>query len=994
MMFEPTDKPRIFGLPPGVDFADSLTKGVMERLQGMPPEEVAKVEIFLNTRRMQRRMREVFDNGPAGLLPRLRLVTDLARDPVAIDVPPPVASLRRRLELAPLVGALLDSQPDLAPRSALYALSDSLAKLMDEMHGEGVDPQAVLDLDVTDRSGHWARTQEFIGIVLKYFDFAQEPPDVEARQRMVIERLIARWSDAPPTHPIIIAGSTGSRGATAMLMEAVSRLPQGAVILPGVDYDMPPAIWDAMTDRRRFEDHPQYRFKLLMERLDLSISDIRPWDTTEPFSPARNRVISLSLRPAPVTDQWLKDGKELGDLPSAMENVTLVEAPSPRSEAETIALRLRAAMDEGITAALITPDRMLTRQVAAALDRWNVVPDDSAGQPLHLSAPGRLLRQVAGLRVDQITGESLLALLKHPLVSSGGNRGDHVRLTNELELSIRKKGPAYPKGADLRGWAEKDAQKDWAEWIGGLLDQIHSGPKPDDDLPLPDHVAQHLALTEAFAAGPMAGESGLWDEAAGRKAKAVMTDLALHAEHGGALSARDYSGIVGSILSGAEVRNPDISHPNLLFWGTLEARVQSADLVILGGMNDGTWPETPTPDPWLNRDMRLKSGLLLPERRIGLSAHDYQQAIAAKEVWITRAARSEEAQTVPSRWVNRLTNLLDGLADQSGPEALKAMRERGSKWIKTAEAISAADKPRGTPAPRPSPCPPVEARPKELSVTQVQTLIRDPYAIYAKKVLGLYALNPLVPTADAPLRGNIIHDVLQKFISEDHDPATPAARDRLMQLTKDELDAQCPWPATRRLWYARMDSAADWFLSTEIDRRKRGAPAKLEAWGEITLPDLDFKLKGKADRIDKTDDGRVILYDYKTGTPPSEKQQLYFDKQLILEAAMVALGAFNDIGRKEALDAEFIPIKAGAKPVRAPILTDASPKKRKDAIEDLSVDDEWTKFQLLIKAWTDPARGYTAMMAAETSAYGSDYDHLARYGEWNLSQAPKAEVLK
>ncbi|NBT50950.1 MAG: double-strand break repair protein AddB, partial [Marivivens sp.] len=394
------------------------------------------------------------------------------------------------------------------------------------------------------------------------------------------------------------------------------------------------------------------------------------------------------------------------------------------------------------------------------------------------------------------------------------------------------------------------------------------------------------------------------------------------------------------------------------------------------------------------RDMRLKSGLLLPERRIGLSAHDYQQAIAAKEVWITRAARSEEAQTVPSRWVNRLTNLLDGLADQSGPEALKAMRERGSKWIKTAEAISAADKPRGTPAPRPSPCPPVEARPKELSVTQVQTLIRDPYAIYAKKVLGLYALNPLVPTADAPLRGNIIHDVLQKFISEDHDPATPAARDRLMQLTKDELDAQCPWPATRRLWYARMDSAADWFLSTEIDRRKRGAPAKLEAWGEITLPDLDFKLKGKADRIDKTDDGQVILYDYKTGTPPSEKQQLYFDKQLILEAAMVALGAFNDIGRKEALDAEFIPIKAGAKSVRAPILTDASPKKRKDAIEDLSVDDEWTKFQLLIKAWTDPARGYTAMMAAETSAYGSDYDHLARYGEWNLSQAPKAEVLK
>ncbi len=392
--------------------------------------------------------------------------------------------------------------------------------------------------------------------------------------------------------------------------------------------------------------------------------------------------------------------------------------------------------------------------------------------------------------------------------------------------------------------------------------------------------------------------------------------------------------------------------------------------------------------------MREKAGLLLPERQIGLSAHDYQQAVAAKEVWISRSIRSDEAETIPSRWVNRLTNLLAGLPEQGGRDALDQMRARGQVFVQEAKAISAADG-RADPARRPSPRPPVEARPKELSFTQIQTLIRDPYAIYARHVLGLRALNPLVPEADAPLRGIIIHKVLEIFIQEKPDPTTRKARERLMEITADVLNEKCPWPATRALWYARMEVVADWFLKTEAQRQKRGTPAYFEAWATLKLDDLDFTLKGKADRIDETEDGQVILYDYKTGTPPSEKQQAYFDKQLILEAALVARGAFAAVGAKTAFDAEFVPIKAGAKSVRAPILTAASPasKRGKDAIEDMSVDEEWDRFRQLIRAWQDPARGYTALMAAESSKFRSDYDHLSRYGEWDLSQDAEAEDL-
>ena len=978
-MFEPTTNSRVFGMPPGSDFAQSLVRGLCQRAASASPTEFAKIEVFVNTRRMQRRIREVFDAGPPRLLPRIRLVTDLSGDALSGDIAQPVPSLRRQLEISQLVAGLIEQQPDLAPKSAAFDLATSLAALLDEMQGEGVDPDAISGLDVSDSSGHWARTQTFVDIVRRYVG-DQSAPDAEARQRIVIERLAKKWEENPPKHPVIIAGSTGSRGATALFMQAVSKLPQGAIILPGFDDHMPKEIWAGMTDPMIFEDHPQYRFKKLFDLLDFQCEDIQPWDNNLPPSVERNRVVSLSLRPAPVTNQWLADGPRLGDLRTAMKDVTLIEASSPREEAETIALRLRQAAEDGMTAALITPDRILSRQVAAALDRWHLVPDDSAGQPLHLSPPGRILRQVADLMAHKPTGETLLSLLKHPLTATGHDRGSHLRWTRELELHIRRHGPAYPTSGDLIRWAKSDdGRKEWAMWIGQIQDDL--GRNRDlVSASLTQFVEHHISLTERIAGGANTEGSGtLWAEAAGREAYATLFELQTHSDAGGTVSPSDFASMITAILRRGEVRNPDNGHPNILFWGTLEARVQSADLVILGGMNEGSWPEAPAPDPWLNRQMRKEAGLLMPERRIGLSAHDYQQAIAAPQVWLTRAIRSSDAETVPSRWVNRLLNLLEGLPAQNGPEAVSEMKQRGNNWIDQANALNEVQQPKD-PAPRPSPAPPAHARPTSISVTQVQTLIRDPYEIYAKKVLGLRALDPLVPGPEAPLRGEIIHSILEKFIKEDLNPASSEAKQRLLEITDQELSERCPWPTTRQLWRARVERTADWFLETEVDRRQAGSPIAFEAWGELELEGLNFKIGGKADRIDITEDGQAILYDYKSGTPPTKRQQLFFDKQLLLEAAMVARGAFKAVGAKTAASAAFIGI-SGQKIELAPF-------------DDANPEEEWAHFRSLITRWSDPALGYTARMAAVSDQRAGDFDHLSRFGEWDLSVEPAVEALK
>ncbi|MCE8513086.1 double-strand break repair protein AddB [Ruegeria pomeroyi] len=974
-MFDPCTHPRVFALPPGVDFPRALVQGLHQRVAGQPPHVLAGVQLVVNTHRMERRIRALFDAGPAALLPRVSLVTDLTALGAVTHLPPAVPPLRRRLELVQLITRLLDQQPDLAARASIFDLSDSLAALIDEMQGEGVTPAAIRALDVSDQSGHWARAQQFIAIAERYLRSGDDELDVQARQRRVVEALIAEWAQHPPEHPVILAGSTGSRGTTMLLMEAVARLPQGAVVLPGFDFDQPGRVWDGLEDALTAEDHPQFRFARLMARLGLTPDQIAPWSDDVAPCPSRNRLVSLALRPAPVTDAWMSEGPQLKGIDTATRDITLIEAASPRDEALAIALRLRQAAEDGQSAALITPDRMLTRQVSAALDRWNILPDDSAGLPLHLSPPGRFLRHVAGLFSSRLDGEALLTLLKHPLCHTGKGRNEHLLHTRDLELDLRRNGPPFPGAEDLTGFATRREVSDgWTNWVARCFcDQHVTGA-----LPLSDWVDRLRQLAEALSAGAEGGSGNLWEQKAGQEALAVVTALADEAPHGGEMDARDFADLLGGLLSTGEVRDRDAPYPGIMIWGTLEARVMGADLLILGGLNEGSWPESPAPDPWLNRRMRHDAGLLLPERRIGLSAHDFQQAIGAPEVWLTRAKRSDDAETVPSRWLNRLTNLLQGLPDQGGAVALSEMRARGRRWLSMAEALEEA--PRSAPAPRPSPRPPLAARPRQLSVTEIKKLIRDPYAIYARHVLRLKPLDPLVQAPDALLRGIVIHEVLESFVRDSVLDMALLNRDTFLKRAATMLEELVAWPTARALWLARLDRVADAFLLSEEARRADAGPIAFEAQMHKQLDGLDFTLTGRADRIDRSERGSLCLYDYKTGAPPSEKQQAKFDRQLLIEAALAEEGGFEGIDPAPVARAVFIGMGGSYKEVPAPL--DAEPPVK-----------VWAELHQLIGAYFEPDQGFTSRRMLHKDSDAGDYDHLARFGEWDRSATPEPEDL-
>ncbi len=965
--FFPPGSGRVFAIAPGVDYIAAFVKGLRARMYGRPPEAMARVRIFVNADQTRRRLLDTLVRGQPGFLPRITVFDDLAQAPLAGHaIPAPTSALRHRLELGRAVSLLLDRQGSLARKAATFELSDSLASLMDEMHDQGLSPDVLTNIDVSDHAEHWERSLRFLNILRPYFADLSEP-SLRARLSLVVDALLQDWQTRPPEDPVLIVGSTGSRGAMARLMRGVVALPSGGVILPGFDFDLPESAI-ARLDGEGGADHPQTTLFQTLAGLGACWGDVLPWSDAPPAVTPRNRLVSLALRPAPITDQWLTEGPSLGDLDKATAGLTLIEADQPRTEALAVALRLRKAAQDGQRAVLISPDRRLTRQVSAALARWDILPDDSAGHPLPLTPPGTFLLMIAMLMGERVESEALLALLKHPLAHSGGDgRNQHLLRSRALELQLLRGGPPFVDFDAIADWAaaRKDdpAAGEWAAWIRNTLSPLGKiGAQP-----LAQQLATLRKAAESMAAGPSGGAGALWDKAAGEQAAQVIGELESCADAGGEMAPDAFVSLLRLELDGKVVRETVTAHPLVAIWGPREARLIDADLVILAGLNEGVWPSMPPPDPWMSRAMRAQAGLVLPERRIGLSALDFQMAVCAGEVVLSRASRDAEAPTVASRWLIRLANLLSGL--EAGRPCLERMRARGQLWIDRARVL---ESPRISlaPARRPAPRPPVAARPRRLSVTRIKTLIRDPYAIYARDILRLRPLDALRARPDALMRGTALHLVLQRFVERTREGLPDNAEDLLLNLAEEVFAAEVPWPSTRRLWLARLEAIAKWLVETEHARRRDAMPLALECRGRLELTDPPFLLTGTADRIDRRTEGGLVIYDYKSGKVPTLAQVETFDKQLPLEAAMAEAGGFEHVPAERTVGLQYVGLGSTPRIVDIPLDGDL-------------VGETLTGLRRLLGAYGRRETGYAARARMELRTDQSDYDHLSRRGEWD-----------
>jgi len=970
--------PRVYSIPAGIAFADALASGLKDRA-GDDPMALASATVIVPGRRALRALSDAFlrvADGKALLLPRLMALAELDGDHNTLDtgqIPPEIDPLGRRLILARLILAR-GGEFAVAPDQALR-LADALADLIDEVQTERLDFARLRELAPEEFAGHWQKTIEFLEIVTRTWPAILNERgaiDPAARRVLALAARAALWRERPPADPVIAAGFIAADPALAALIATVSRLPAGSVVLPGLDRALDNEAWDEVG-----EIHPQFGMKRLLDAIGIARNDVRDWPSSK-AGPARARLLNEALRPAETTARW-RTGAKID--PMSLSGLSRVDCATVGQEAEVIALALRHALETpGRTAALVTADRNLARRVAAALKRWNVEIDDSAGQPLSETPVGVWLRLVAEAASTDFAPRPLLAMLKHPLAAGGLSADECRRRVRALECAVLR-GPRLAPGIEgLRGALagatdsgsadERRLLRDWVEDLAVRLDSFLTALKDSAATPS-DLLMRHAEAAEALAETPQEpGSLRLWRGQDGEVAADLFARLQGPAGQDlPAIAADRYPAMLTALMAGITVRPLYGAHPRLAIWGLIEARLQRADLMVLGGLNEGSWPPVPGEEPWMSPRMRKDFGLQPLEARIGSAAQDFVLAAAAPEVLLTRSVRVDGAPSVPARWLPRLDTLL-------AASGLSLPRPGARSWASWAEQI---DHPGAlAPWPRPEPRPPVQARPRSLPVTAIELWMRDPYALYAQRILKLRPLDPLDADPGAAERGQFVHRALDRFIKL-HPRAMPDdAVAALLKTGRAAFGEAISHPSVAAFWWPRFERIAEWFVAFERERRRHGAKVLAsETDGRVTFAASGgaFTLTAKADRIDLLPDGRLAIIDYKTGRPPHPVQVVRgLAPQLPLEATIAEQGGFGGIDAAETGELAFLRLSGGNPPGE---LIDALGTEPISPI----VADAWNGLIELVESFDRAEMPYHSRPWPEF-AYAGAYDHLARVGEW------------
>jgi len=973
--------PNVFNIPAGANFAETLAEGVLARF-GASPLALAKITIFLPTRRAARNFGDAFARklGGSALLPQFRALGDVSAEDIAftltpdsLEIAPAISPFRQRLLLATLVRQWHRAKRGrLLPFADSLAYADALSALLHEFETHSVDLSRLEGLVSGPLAQHWIDVCDFLFLLREEW-----PPILDAEKRISAARYrnlaisaLSQKLSREADRPVIAAGSTGSIPATRALLATIAQLPAGAVILPGLDLKLDGPGWDGVGADPA---HPQFGLKQLLDRLGLAREDIRDWAEARPRDNAREHLLAEALRPAPTTDAWrtLAD-KGATAIEAGLKGLSLVEASNLAEEAAAIALMLRHALETPkASAALVTPDRALARRVASELARFSIEIDDSAGLPLAATSPGGFLALMAEAAGQRFAPVPLLALLKHPLAAMGR---DHARFTGgvrELDRTLRGPRPDAGLGGIARAISDRDGLSAWFEHLASALRPLETlmANERASIAELMDaliEAAERLSETENGAVKVWAADAGVAASefcAALREAAADIPDIECNA----------FASLFRRLAEEAAVRPVFGQHPRLQILGPLEARLQTFDLVILGSLNEGTWPRVPAADPWLSRPMRSALGLDAPEREVGLAAHDFASLAAQTRVILTRATKKDGAPTVASRWLQRLQHLAKGLG-LSG--ALKPEID----WLHLARTAYAPAK--TLRAQRPAPKPPVAMRPRSLSVTDVERWRRDPYTIYAKHILKLRPLDPLDAHIGALERGNLVHKALEVFVLENPGQLPEDAAERLIAIGDRLFEEQKIPKSLLAIWKARFAHAAVWFVFAETEARDAVSQIFVEARGAMRFPSAggEFELRGRADRIDLMKDGSARIIDYKTGQLPSLRQvKALLAPQLPLEAAILREGGFAAIPALATGELVYVQFSGGSPAGAWNRLNIEVPAISAEAVVALTER---------IARFDDPETPYLSRALAYRSDFPGDYDHLARVGEW-LAEPPE-----
>ena len=1004
----------LFSIPAHEPFLPLLAQRVMDGtlLGGWDRDKafwLSDVTIVVPTRRARLALADAFSRHPGnrGWLPDIRTFGGEAEDEEPFlppyDAPllkPAASGLERRLVLSRLVAAWAQSpagqQAFSSPPTAgeILSMAESLGRLIDDLLTEersAADIRAIAGDLAADLGEYWQQTLRFLDIALEYWpahlrEAGRADPAELRRQRLDRQALAAPLLYGE--RPVIAAGSTGSIPATARLLAAINALPRGAVVLPGLDCSLDEDGHEALLDPDNTpHGHPQYGLALLLRRLGTTIGAVTE---LAPASAPRTLLVNHALALTRNTALWAENRLSPDMLAEAGQGLSIIRARNEDEEARAVALAARQALGEGQSVGIVTPDRNLARRIAAELRRFAIVVDDAAGAPLFQSAAGRVLRQILALADSDYAPVNLMALLRNRACLFGRARADIARLADLIELGLLRGQRPNPGLAGLRALltaniegatphpARRLSPEEGGD-IAAVFAQIEDAMAPlcrllGERSITASNLAERLmaALEKVIDGADLPGRNELADWAA---------ELAGLAGEGHSFAPAGLEGVLAALMTGFQTRTREERRDDIAIWGQLEARLQHRDLMILSGVNEDKWPEAADPGPWLSRGMRLRAGLEPPERRQGLAAHDFAQGLGNARVIISLAERVGTSPATPSRLVQRLEAF-------AGRDAVAGWEAKGQAWIVAARRIDAVAA--VAPASRPLPNPPAHQRPRALSVTEIETLMRSPYDIYAKHVLRLRPLDPLGEAPDARERGTIIHAIFAAFIEAGHRVTAPGALEQLMALAREKFAGLEAIGQRRDIWLRRFETAARQFLDFETGREDRVSRRHAEIDGEWRLHLKEpFTLRGRADRVDELRDGTLEILDFKTGSPPAKAAMQAFEvPQLLLEAQMARAAGLKGLAPADTSALTYIKVGLGPDAFIPRPFIPAEGYDVMSAADEIARRMQAHVEHFLMRDTPMPAR----LLPLAGQRFAGAYDHLARVAEWTANDGEEGGI--
>lgn len=973
-------KGKIFTIPPSDSFSDCFTLGLLEETKGNEAS-LPNYLILLPTRRACRVIRDSFlrqTKGKPLLLPRLQPVGDIDEEELlinyrgsdALNIPPAISAIQRQAYLARIITKL----PDFSKSPAHdLALANALGQLLDQIYTEDLNINELPDLvDREKFAQHWQVTLDFLQIISEHWpNILSEKGVIDAadRRNRLIQKLTQHWQESPPDYPVIAAGTTGSIPATATLLKTIMSLPQGRVVLPGLDKTSPDDVWNNID-----ETHPQGTLKNLMSALDINRKSVEAWPCSDSQTSSVENFVYDALVPAENTDAW-QNTKSDSNLTEELSHISLYECNTPQEEASLISLIMRDALEdkEKITA-LVTPDRDLARRTAQACQRWNIALDDSAGTRLSQTTAGSYILSVVETCQQGLSPVSLLSFLKHKL-NTGANFENFRQVVRHFDKQVLR-GLKPQSGLDGLRKKYNDIKSD--QYSDNLDSEIlnlidHIEPLLTELLSLFDNGQYHsfktFIKTHLHALENFTPDHILWSGENGETAAQFFSEILEEAHHFPDVNGSDYISIIKQLMDQKTVRPKYGTHPRLMILGQLESRLIHADRVILSGLNEGTWPSENSHDPWMSRPMRQDFGLPPSERGIGLSAHDFVHGFCKKEVFLTRSKRVDGSPTVPSRWLQRINTYLQahGLSDAI------LRKEKFSAYQNYLDEVIDQK-----PFSRPAPTPASEHRPEHLSVTAIDTWLKDPYSIYAKHILKLKALEPLEKEWSAIEKGNLLHAILERFNKKFPDQIPKEAYDQFIEIARDEFNKNGDEDLTE-FWLPKIQKIGSWYTEYERSWRSYAKPIVHEEKGsvQISIPDHQFTLSGRADRIDQTDGNSCIIIDYKSGGSFSAKGIMSGQyPQLPLEAYILEQNGFTGLS-EQACDGLNYLLLTGANPAGKVVAL----KNDKQNV-DKAIASAEEGIRNLVSIFFDKDTPYYSIPNLDNAPRFNDYEHLARVKEW------------